>query len=410
MAVNRRLVGKVVQHLIQTHLLNAQHFDHSDYVQKCTDSYGRETHKADQESARKDVNAMKTSATLGDGTTVSPDAQNVCHAYDNQRIEKLSEKHNRQADAMGESDIPHERKLGRATQAALMTLRLALDSKVGASGYQVSDFYVNGDELDNRLKQKLGQQTSQASPAHQAHVQKVAQKQSQHGLQNPYTYLSQEFLRDCLIEDFQRTMSRREAATKATGVIRRIMRPLRAVSAKDKATKTMLAELPALNDAAVATTLHHIRPGQYDRHVRLAKLHEAALGILGSTHSQQLTPQYQQYAQAVKQAKKQGAAPPKPTPLTPVQAELDRAKVKIAYHLLKGLGDDVLMQIVNYKVKQKDRPAAQAQIDAAKDAHLATVQKLHDAYQAAASDPAQIKALAATLPDPPKPPKKKPKP
>jgi hypothetical protein len=174
----------------------------------------------------------------------------------------------------------------------------------------------------------------------------------------------------------------------------------------------MLANLPALNDPAVAATLDHIQPGQYDRHVRLAKLHEAALGILGSMHSHQLAPQYQQYAQAVKQAnKQQGAAPPKPTPLTPVQAELDRAKVKIAYHLLKGLGDDKLTQVASLTVKPKNRQAEQAQIDAAKDAHLATVQKLHDAYQAAASDPAQIIALASTLPDPPKPPKKpKPKP
>jgi hypothetical protein len=128
----------------------------------------------------------------------------------------------------------------------------------------------------------------------------------------------------------------------------------------------------------------------------LAKLHEAALSILGSTHAAGLPKQ------------PQGSPPPA---LTKEQAELDRAKVKIAYHRMKGLDNDVLMQTVNYKVKQKDRPAAQAKIDAEKDAHRATVQKLHDAYQAAASDPDQIKALAATLPDPPKPPKKpKPKP
>jgi len=232
MAVNRRLMGKVVQHLIQTHLLNAQHFDHSDYVQKCTDSYMQESHKMKQEAARRIVNAMKTSAVLGKGTTVSPDAQEVCHLHDDDRIGELSDRHDGQASLMLRSKVPHVRELGLATQKVIDTLWRTLAMKVGSSGYQVSDFLVNGSALSALVNQS--QTTSQA---HKAHVQKVAQIQSQHGLKNPYTYLSQEFLRDRLINDFQRTMSRREAATKATGVIRRVTRPLSAASAKDGSAK-----------------------------------------------------------------------------------------------------------------------------------------------------------------------------
>jgi hypothetical protein len=383
MIANPVILGKLMHEIVQKHLLNKNHFSYKEYVEKCTDAFDRILRQEELDLAIKRAMAVQGEAALGEGQFVTPATIADCHKYDVKRIHEIVDRHSDSAEALLYSQEAHLRTLGVGIHNALDTLHQTLHSLVGG-GYQVKDFLVNGDELNSSFP----------NPPQSPHIQAVGnvQTQAQHGLKNPYTFLSQEFLRHRLIEDFEGTMARHQnGSTMIKG-----MSALAKDSTSDKATKAMLTRLHELNDAAAGAVLHHIQPGQYDRHVRLAKLHEAALSILGSTHAAGLPKQ------------PQGSPPPA---LTKEQAELDRAKVKIAYHLMKGLDDNVLMQIVNYKVKQKDRPAEQAQIDAAKDAHLATVQKLHDAYQAAASDPAQIKALAATLPDPPKPPKKpKPKP
>jgi hypothetical protein len=80
----------------------------------------------------------------------------------------------------------------------------------------------------------------------------------------------------------------------------------------------------------------------------MADLHEEAKSILSDTHSAQLP------------SRKKGAPPP--PALTPQQAELDRAKAKVAYHVMKHLADDV-----HFEMPSKKRQRTQMQIDADKD-------------------------------------------
>jgi len=388
MIANPVILGKLMHEIVQKHLLNKKYFKHKEYVDKCADLRITEIDQSDVDLATQSQEALIASAETGMGQVVTKKAKHKCYLGDRKRHSKLENALRARSLSLLLTALPHNKSLGVGITTALATIEKTLQEKGnGAKGYRADDF--KGPALKAALTAFLGGSKQSTPPLHS---EKVGSIQAKKGLKNPYTTLSQEFLRHRLFEDFEGTMARHQnGSTMIKG-----MSALAKDSTSDKATKAMLTRLHELNDAAAGAVLHHIQPGQYDRHVRLAKLHEAALSILGSTHAAGLPKQ------------PQGSPPPA---LTKEQAELDRAKVKIAYHRMKGLDNDVLMQTVNYKVKQKDRPAAQAKIDAEKDAHRATVQKLHDAYQAAASDPDQIKALAATLPDPPKPPKKpKPKP
>jgi hypothetical protein len=109
----------------------------------------------------------------------------------------------------------------------------------------------------------------------------------------------------------------------------------------DNSTKAMLASLRKLNDAAVGSTLNQIHPDDYDRHVEMAGLHEKALDILSSTHSANGTLD------------------------TDEKARMDRAKVKVAYYLLKALATDVHTEAEIPKRKKRTKIAIAADRDKA---------------------------------------------
>jgi hypothetical protein len=365
-------LGQMMHLVAQNHLLNKNHFKHNQYVQEVTDKQMKEAVAEQTKNATTQTEYMKASAQLGEGTTVSPQARALCHQADHKRYSVLKRKHSERAEELSKSDMPHERALGDGIKKALSTLDdCHHDGGVGAPGFQVSDFNKNG-AITRALNAYVN--SNLAPPPHH---QQAGQVQANASLQNPYTFASQEFLRHRLFEDFESTLARRKATSK-TGPIAK-MKALTDFPKIDSSTRTMVSSLRRLNVAAVGSTLHQITPKDYDRHVEMVDLHEKALAILNSTHSANGT---------LGTSKK--------------KARIDRAKVKVAYYLLKALANDAHTEIPS-KRKKRDEQA----IAGDRDKAIGDARQLRSDYdKKLAEGDAAFLAWAKTLPDLPKPSKK----
>jgi len=439
MIANPVILGKLMHEIVQNHLLNKKHFKHKEYVEEVIKKQMAETEAqlqgiakrfkellvasaemgegeevlklqmAETEAqlqgiAKRLKELLVISAEMGEGKVVTPEAQELCYTHDNARYQANKEKYGiAYTTPLFESGQPHLIRLAAGIYGALHTIQFTLAHEGGGyDGYKVADFNVD-QSVDEALK-KFG-------PANPAHAQQVVQKQVVIGsngqpisLKNPYTHTSQEFLRHHLLKDFEGTMARKKAVDKGSrklgAMVAAFIAAIKADKA-DKAAKAAKAEASALmvrlqevNAAATGAILNHIQPGQYKRHGEMAGLHEEALSILSDTHSAQLP------------SRKKGSPPP--PALTKEQAELDRAKAKVAYHVMKHLADDV-----HFEMPSKKRQRTQTQIDADKDKRITAATTLLNDYKTAyqqmqkTGDPQPIIDLAAKL-DPPDPlPKKK---
>jgi len=370
-------LGKMMHLVAQNHLLNKKHFKHKDYVQEVADTRMQELVKEGIKNAVTQAAILQLSAQLGEGTTVSPAAQDLCRIADDARYSDLDLKHMEKARLLSRSDEPHERALGKGTQTALHTLNRCLEEGgIGAPGYEVGNFNAKG-AITRALNAFLGPNSPLAKPGHFNQVGQL-QTNAHPNAQNPYTFASQEFLRHRLFADFESTLAQGKAAASQTGPIAK-MKALTGYATTDMATKAMVARLRRLNVAAVGSILHQIHPFDYDRHITMKDLHQKALDILSSTHSASGTLD------------------------TDEKAALDRAKVKIAYHLMRHLADEAHLRIQPTPNKKGLLTTAQQQksnqINAAKDDRIKKAASLLSRYRKAAGtgDPQKIINLAANL-------------
>jgi len=442
MIANPVILGKLMHEIVQNHLLNKKHFKHKEYVEEVIKKQMAETEAqlqgiakrfkellvasaemgegeevlklqmAETEAqlqgiAKRLKELLVISAEMGEGKVVTPEAQELCYTHDDARHMVNKQRYGTAyTDPLLDSGQTHLTRLARGVNAAIHSIDCAL-AQVGEGhdGYKVADFNVD-QSVDDALK-KFG-------PANPAHAQQVVQKQVVIGsngqpisLKNPYEHASQEFLRYHLLKDFEGTMARKEDVDEGSKKLVKAVSAFNAAikATKDKAAKAALAaakdearalrvRLQEVNAAATGAILNHIRPGRYKRHGEMAGLHEEALSILSDTHSAQLP------------SRKKGSPPP--PALTKEQAELDRAKAKVAYHVMKHLADDV-----HFEMPSKKRQRTQTQIDADKDKRITAATTLLNDYKKAyqqmqkTGDPQPIIDLAAKL-DPPDPlPKKK---
>ena len=387
MIANPVILGKLMREIVQKHLLNKKHFNYKEYVEEVIKKLMAIAVAKQIENAKKQAAILQLSAQSGRGTTVSPAAQDLCRIADDARYSDLVQKHSENARLLFRSDEPHERALGDGIMEALSTFNMCLyDNGTGAPGFQVKDFNKNG-AITRALKAFLNPNINLPQPQHHQQAGQL-QTNAHPNAQNPYTFESQEFLRHRLFADFESTLARGKAAASETGPIAKL-KALREHEKTDKSTRAMLVSLSKLNDAAVGSTLYQIHPDDYDRHVEMAGLHEKALAILSSTHSANGTLD------------------------TDEKAAIDRAKVKVAYYLLKALATDVHTEIPN--PRRKDRKKADIAGD--RDKAIGLARQLRSDYDTElAKGNAAFVAWAAKLTEPavpttpPPPPKKKKKP
>jgi hypothetical protein len=343
-------LGKMMHLVAQNHLLNKKHFKLNDYVEEVLKLQMAETEAELKGIAKRLKELLVISAEMGEGKTVSPAARDLCRKADHKRYSDLERKYKDSAMTAAVTAAlrgkPHEQALGQGTVTALHTIeRCHHVDGTGAPGYRVSDFNKKS-AITRALNAFLI-----AKPAPLPHHQQAQQAQASQGLQSPYTFESQEFLRHCLFEDFESTLARAQTATAKTGPIGK-MAALKQDKRTDDSTKAMLNSLGNLNKAVVGATLNQITPKDYDRHVEMADLHEKALAILNSTHT----------------------ANGKPLD-TDEKARMDRAKVKVAYYLMKALSTDVHTEVVINRKKRDENAIA-----ADRDAAVAVARNLHDEY------------------------------
>ena len=388
MIANPVILGKLMHEIVQKHLLNKKHFKFDEYLQEVADAELQDTTDELTKNAAKHAAICKASAQTGRGTSVTQATRAMCLKADYDRYSDLERKYKDSAMTAAVTAAlrgkPHEQALGQGTVTALHTIeRCHHVDGTGAPGYRVSDFNKKS-AITRALNAFLI-----AKPAPLPHHQQAQQAQASQGLQSPYTFESQEFLRHCLFEDFESTLARAQTATAKTGPIGK-MAALKQDKRTDDSTKAMLNSLGNLNKAVVGATLHQIAPGDYDRHVEMADLHEKALDILNSTHTANGRPLD-----------------------TDEKARMDRAKVKVAYYLMKALSTDVHTEVVVNRKKRDENAIA-----ADRDAAVAVARNLRNEYdkKLAEGDTAFIDwaekltepAVPTTPPLPQPKPKKKP--
>jgi CRISPR/Cas system-associated exonuclease Cas4 (RecB family) len=86
MIANPVILGKLMHEIVQNHLLNKKHFRHKDYVEEVAQKQMAETEaNLLQEGAARSREHLYISATMGYGTAVTPDAQELCYKADDAR-------------------------------------------------------------------------------------------------------------------------------------------------------------------------------------------------------------------------------------------------------------------------------------------------------------------------------------
>ena len=377
-------LGQMMHLVAQNHLLNAKHFKHNEYVEEVTRKQLVVSQAKQQEVASDIQGHLIASAEMGECTVVTPEAQKICFDADFARHQTYVEKHGgRKALSLTMSGQPHLVNLAAGINYALATIGHTLaDGGAGTPGHKVADFDVD---------QSVTEALNNFGVVNPPHAAKAASQQVVIGsngqtitLKNPYAHTSQEFLRHHLLRSFEGTMKRKEAVDARCRKLNAIVAaaPDKADKAKARALSVRLQEV---NAAATGAILCHIRPGEYKRHGEMADLHKEALSILSDTHSAQRPP------------KKQGTPPPA---LTSDEAELDRAKAKVAYHVMKHLADDV-----HFEVPSRKRTEAQIKTD--RENKITAAKNLLMAYKNAYQNPKDVVDLAKNLPDPEPLPKKK---